>query len=100
MPCLPPLDDHIEEYGRNEQRGSAVEARGHDFFLSEHQQRQEDGVHRLQVDRHGDRERAQNLHDFHGDGEGEGSGEQSQHCLLYTSPSPRDQRGSRMPSSA
>ena len=22
------------------------------------------------------------------------------HCLLYTSPSPRDQRGSRMPSSA
>ena len=25
---------------------------------------------------------------------------ESQHCLLYTSPSPRDQRGSRMPSSA
>ena len=25
---------------------------------------------------------------------------QYQHCLLYTSPSPRDQRGSRMPSSA
>ena len=24
----------------------------------------------------------------------------SEHCLLYTSPSPRDQRGSRMPSSA
>ena len=24
----------------------------------------------------------------------------SDHCLLYTSPSPRDQRGSRMPSSA
>ena len=24
----------------------------------------------------------------------------SGHCLLYTSPSPRDQRGSRMPSSA
>ena len=24
----------------------------------------------------------------------------SKHCLLYTSPSPRDQRGSRMPSSA
>ena len=23
-----------------------------------------------------------------------------EHCLLYTSPSPRDQRGSRMPSSA
>ena len=26
--------------------------------------------------------------------------EQSARCLLYTSPSPRDQRGSRMPSSA
>ena len=25
---------------------------------------------------------------------------ESRHCLLYTSPSPRDQRGSRMPSSA
>ena len=25
---------------------------------------------------------------------------QTMHCLLYTSPSPRDQRGSRMPSSA
>ena len=25
---------------------------------------------------------------------------QRMHCLLYTSPSPRDQRGSRMPSSA
>ena len=25
---------------------------------------------------------------------------QAWHCLLYTSPSPRDQRGSRMPSSA
>ena len=25
---------------------------------------------------------------------------QAQNCLLYTSPSPRDQRGSRMPSSA
>ena len=25
---------------------------------------------------------------------------QSESCLLYTSPSPRDQRGSRMPSSA
>ena len=25
---------------------------------------------------------------------------QSKDCLLYTSPSPRDQRGSRMPSSA
>ena len=24
----------------------------------------------------------------------------NEHCLLYTSPSPRDQRGSRMPSSA
>ena len=28
------------------------------------------------------------------------NGEQSTSCLLYTSPSPRDQRGSRMPSSA
>ena len=26
--------------------------------------------------------------------------ERCQNCLLYTSPSPRDQRGSRMPSSA
>ena len=26
--------------------------------------------------------------------------ENSEGCLLYTSPSPRDQRGSRMPSSA
>ena len=26
--------------------------------------------------------------------------EDSKYCLLYTSPSPRDQRGSRMPSSA
>ena len=26
--------------------------------------------------------------------------ERSENCLLYTSPSPRDQRGSRMPSSA
>ena len=29
-----------------------------------------------------------------------GSTGQAQFCLLYTSPSPRDQRGSRMPSSA
>ena len=29
-----------------------------------------------------------------------GSGTSSNSCLLYTSPSPRDQRGSRMPSSA
>ena len=28
------------------------------------------------------------------------NGTQKEHCLLYTSPSPRDQRGSRMPSSA
>ena len=28
------------------------------------------------------------------------SADQSSNCLLYTSPSPRDQRGSRMPSSA
>ena len=27
-------------------------------------------------------------------------GDQGSSCLLYTSPSPRDQRGSRMPSSA
>ena len=27
-------------------------------------------------------------------------GDKSDSCLLYTSPSPRDQRGSRMPSSA
>ena len=27
-------------------------------------------------------------------------GDQCKDCLLYTSPSPRDQRGSRMPSSA
>ena len=27
-------------------------------------------------------------------------GIESNYCLLYTSPSPRDQRGSRMPSSA
>ena len=30
----------------------------------------------------------------------EESGAKLEHCLLYTSPSPRDQRGSRMPSSA
>ena len=30
----------------------------------------------------------------------QGSGYDSNTCLLYTSPSPRDQRGSRMPSSA
>ena len=29
-----------------------------------------------------------------------GPGTEYQNCLLYTSPSPRDQRGSRMPSSA
>ena len=28
------------------------------------------------------------------------SGKNFNYCLLYTSPSPRDQRGSRMPSSA
>ena len=28
------------------------------------------------------------------------AGAEGMHCLLYTSPSPRDQRGSRMPSSA
>ena len=31
---------------------------------------------------------------------GDGAGNDSSTCLLYTSPSPRDQRGSRMPSSA
>ena len=31
---------------------------------------------------------------------GRGQAGQGQPCLLYTSPSPRDQRGSRMPSSA
>ena len=31
---------------------------------------------------------------------GKGMGDRMQICLLYTSPSPRDQRGSRMPSSA
>ena len=30
----------------------------------------------------------------------EGSTDKVSYCLLYTSPSPRDQRGSRMPSSA
>ena len=37
------------------------------------------------------------------DGEGrqqEGQPQRAPTCLLYTSPSPRDQRGSRMPSSA
>ena len=34
------------------------------------------------------------------DGLREELAEQSKRCLLYTSPSPRDQRGSRMPSSA
>ena len=32
--------------------------------------------------------------------EGRGFAGLCEHCLLYTSPSPRDQRGSRMPSSA
>ena len=35
-----------------------------------------------------------------GDAGKPGATEGSEHCLLYTSPSPRDQRGSRMPSSA
>ena len=30
----------------------------------------------------------------------DGDNAEASHCLLYTSPSPRDQRGSRMPSSA
>ena len=33
-------------------------------------------------------------------GSGGGSNSHGSSCLLYTSPSPRDQRGSRMPSSA
>ena len=33
-------------------------------------------------------------------GEIQGTNVVVMHCLLYTSPSPRDQRGSRMPSSA
>ena len=32
--------------------------------------------------------------------EAEDAASQAYYCLLYTSPSPRDQRGSRMPSSA
>ena len=32
--------------------------------------------------------------------EGEEKKDETKDCLLYTSPSPRDQRGSRMPSSA
>ena len=35
-----------------------------------------------------------------GTGRGGGIADVSGTCLLYTSPSPRDQRGSRMPSSA
>ena len=43
--------------------------------------------------------------DFNGDGDWDDPGENvitgaTSGCLLYTSPSPRDQRGSRMPSSA
>ena len=34
------------------------------------------------------------------DGDNFGAGSAQLLCLLYTSPSPRDQRGSRMPSSA
>ena len=34
------------------------------------------------------------------DEESEEESEEEEDCLLYTSPSPRDQRGSRMPSSA
>ena len=36
----------------------------------------------------------------HGSGLGKSAGRGDKGCLLYTSPSPRDQRGSRMPSSA
>ena len=38
--------------------------------------------------------------DFTGLGSSDGDFANTNFCLLYTSPSPRDQRGSRMPSSA
>ena len=41
-----------------------------------------------------------NLHDLISQGRLEIIDDQLDLCLLYTSPSPRDQRGSRMPSSA
>ena len=39
-------------------------------------------------------------HEFYRDLFPEGSLQSAEHCLLYTSPSPRDISGSRMPSSA
>ena len=41
-----------------------------------------------------------NWHQVGADIDGENTDDLSGDCLLYTSPSPRDQRGSRMPSSA
>ena len=41
-----------------------------------------------------------NAADYDPDGEVRGLEKEPNNCLLYTSPSPRDQRGSRMPSSA
>ena len=38
--------------------------------------------------------------DFHWDTLARNTATRLKRCLLYTSPSPRDQRGSRMPSSA
>ena len=38
--------------------------------------------------------------DWAGDTVNDDEEEEEEDCLLYTSPSPRDQRGSRMPSSA
>ena len=48
-------------------------------------------------DDHGHDEKAEGGHDDHDD---HGHEKKAKACLLYTSPSPRDQRGSRMPSSA
>ena len=40
------------------------------------------------------------IRNFYGDGAPKNAPRKVETCLLYTSPSPRDQRGSRMPSSA
>ena len=57
------------------------------------------GEVRLKTDR---RRRAAMAHNFYKNGDVDGDGALAWFfpCLLYTSPSPRDQRGSRMPSSA
>ena len=44
--------------------------------------------------------RAKDFNELMGDYKALNPGGQNRTCLLYTSPSPRDQRGSRMPSSA